>query len=615
LALSPYLPAILVEGLAREPNRLSPWVDPIQGTLVLTDISGFTRMSELLAETGKEGAERLTGIINSYFHPLLDVARTHGGSNVKFGGDALLLLFTGEGHARHAVAAALAMQRATRRFPSVQVGRDRIRVSMSVGAHSGVFWSASVGVPGRRMQHFILGKDASRVAQTEAVAAAGEVVVTAATLALAGERNLVEPRGDDFRVRRLLGRVSMTWSPRTETSLPPSCIPDLLAYLPPPVVQAATGGDEATSVEGEHRKVTIAFINLLGVNELLAERGPLALRDELQRYTALVVDLSEQYGGFLVGNDVDTNGLKLILVFGAPVSHEHDSANAFRMALALDQQLSRLNMPLRHRIGIHAGFVFVGDVGSPVRRDYTVMGDAVNLAARLMGSASPGQVLVSQQVACEAGPSFNVRELPPISVKGKKAPVPICLLEGERTSASAGVATQAPALLGREAEMALLRRLCQETEDGKGRAVVISGEAGMGKSRLALELQEYLLSRSWTVHHGQCHFYTAANPFAPWVHVLGSLFGTGLADTADDRSEAVLAAIEHLNPDLLDLASLLNGLLGLSIPQSDVVGSLDDGARRARFFDLVTGLLRAAANESPLAVMIEDLQWADHSSL
>ncbi len=157
---SAYLAPALIEGLNRHSGGEASWIEPMEGTLVMADISGFTKMSERLAEIGKEGAEWLTNTINLYFESMLDAARQQGGSNLKFGGDALLLSFTGADHAERAVRAALAMQSANRRFAAVRLDRERIRLKMSIGVHSGRFWSAAAGLPGHRMQHLILGQDA-----------------------------------------------------------------------------------------------------------------------------------------------------------------------------------------------------------------------------------------------------------------------------------------------------------------------------------------------------------------------------------------------------------------------------------------------------------------------
>lgn len=607
------MPSVLLEALAREPNRPSSWIEAIDGTLLMSDLSGFTRMSERLAEIGKEGAERLTDIINSYFHRMLDIAAGYGGANLKFGGDALLLLFKGPDHARRAVATALSMQRATRQFPAVRAGRNRIRLSMSVGVHSGRFWFAVAGVAGQRMQHFILGPETSYVAQAEAVAERGEVMVSRATLQALGSARLGAERSGFSRVLALRGPTGLALPEQAPETADFST--DLTAFLPPPVVEELRAGDEGRGLQAEHRKTSVVFIEVLGVNELIEERGPKALLDDLQAYASLVVRSTNRCGGFLASNDISTQGIKLIVLFGAPVAHEDDAANSFRLALELAQELPRMELRIGQRIGINSGFVFATEIGSPYRREYTVMGDAVNIAARLMAAAAPAQIIVSQKIAEEAGPGFELEEMASIPVKGKTAPIAICALRRERAPVIARTAEQKGDLVGREAETDAIRGLCRQVERGRRRSLVIAGEPGIGKSHLVREAEEYLKARGWNIHRGQCHPHTAANPFSPWVQVLNSLFDTAHLDSAEQRTEKALATLRRLPPELEEMAPLLNPVLNLAVPENQVVSSLDSEARRRRLFDLVAALLAAAAQEAPLAVVMEDLHSADPSSL
>ena len=609
-----YLPPVLLDATVLEPDRPPVWIEDVEGTLVFADISGFTRMSERLAESGKEGAETLTNIINRYFHRMLDIAAEHGGTNVKFGGDALLLLFSGENHAARAVSAALQIQRATKEFPAVKVPGERVRLHMSVGVHSGTFWSVSVGVSNLRMQYIILGTEASRVAETEGEATAGEVLVTEETRLLIKGARLGEPRNGAYRVLRLVRPPEVPSEIHLSRTLPPQD-DRLLAYLPPPVVDRLSAADGMLELEGEHRNVSIMFIHLIGINELLEEQGPTVLVEELQRYISTLVKLANKYGGFVAGNDISELGIKLILVFGAPVANERDPENALRLGLEMREELPIMGLHLTHRIGVNSGSVFVGDVGSPYRREYTVIGDAVNLSARLMGAAESGQVLLSRKIAEEAGPGFVLDELEPVRVKGKREPVPICSLKSVETRPVARAGVIEGKLYGRETELETLRQAGTEVEAGNGRLVLLTGEAGIGKSRLVSEFESQLSYIGWDVYRGQCRPHTAGNPFSLWVHLLESFFGIESIAETRLRTRTVLDKIGRLRPALLGVAPLLNGLLSLSASDTDVVQSLDAETRRHRLFDLISTVLREAASNRRIAVVLEDLQWSDQSSL
>ena len=607
---STYLAPALIDGLNRRPSGDWSWIEPIEGTLLMADISGFTKMSERLAEIGKEGAEWLTSTINLYFQSMLDTAAAEGGTNLKFGGDALLLLFTGPGHAERGVRVGMRMQAANRRFPAVRLNRDRIRLKMSIGLHSGRFWSGVAGLPGQRMQHFILGADASMVTRPEAVAEAGEVCITQATRdALASCRS--QPKEDVFRVLWVPHRPSRNANGASPLSPRHSAV---LPYLPPPIATALETPEQAALIAGEHRKAAVIFIHVEGIDALLEREGPALLLAELQEYVSRVVTLAEKYGGFLAGNDIYTEGIKLIVVFGAPVTREGDAANALRLALDLNSQLPDMGLHLNHRIGINNGYVFAGDVGSSYRRDYTIMGDAVNLSARLMSAAKTGEILASARIVEDAGAGFVTSSPPPITVKGKRNPIPIRLVEAETAVVPAIRVDRTAALVGREAELEQLRAVCREVEAGSARSVAVQGEAGIGKSRLTADFQDYLQARGWRLCRARCQSHLQDTPFAPWAEAMGNALGVDSAAGAVERSEQIRTAIESLVPGLAEIGPLLNAIIPRALPETAATRALDEESRGRRLFELVTALIAAAAEKAPLALVIEDVHWSDKST-
>jgi class 3 adenylate cyclase/tetratricopeptide (TPR) repeat protein len=607
-----YVPRILLETLAAHPSRAIPWREWVEGTLVMADVSGFTAMSERLAKAGKEGAEWLTDIINWYFGRMLDIASGCGGTTLTFGGDAILLLFYGEDHERRAIAASLRMLHATEELPAYRVANHRVKLSMSMGAHAGRFLTASVGT-NDHAQYLILGPETVKTAQAEGAASSGELAITAATADRVAASAVLEPLGEFFRVGRLVN--TPRYAPVVQ-KVPGTVPPRMLAaYLPPFVSDVLRSDPEAPApvVDHEHRNVTVAFVNVLGVDDVLAD-GDDALLEELQRCVEPVVRLADEHHGYVVSNDIYTNGFKLIVAFGAPAAHEHDAANALRFAVAVREQIADGDLRLTCRIGVNGGFVYAGDVGPPYRRQYTVMGDAVNLAARLMSAAEAGQVLTSTRTAEAAGSGFLLTELAPIKVKGKEHPIPISLVDGECAIVTAP-ASEGAAFHGRETEMAALDRVRSEVAGGAGRVVLVRGEAGMGKTRLAAELERLVAADGWVVSTGRAHEHTAGEPFAPWIPLLESLLDFGPGDDAAARTGRATEAVQRMAPAFTEWAPLLNPLLGLAIPQTDFVRSLSDTSRRERMFDLVAELLRHRATSSPLLLHLEDAHWADASSL
>jgi len=604
----PYVPRTLL-ALIEDDTREPPWVEPLEGTLVLADVSGFTPLSERLARSGREGAELLTELIDRYFARQLDIARRYGGTNLKFGGDAVLLAFTGEHHAHRGVAAALAMQRAAVEGGALRVGRHLERLTMSVGVHSGTFWTAAAGEASVRLQYLVFGPETAELADLEGDAESTEVLVSDATLALVGDTVETTDRAHGHLAVALNAEPVRTSS----TPLPdptPALAQRVAPFIPPPILAALQRGDEARS-EGEHRSVVVQFIHLSGVNELVAHSPTRAL-DALQRYLSVLTSELGRFGGFLASTDLDRSGVKLIVLFGAPVAREDDPANALRVANRLREEFSDPSFPLDQRIGVNSGSVFAGDVGTDYRREYTVLGDAVNLAARLMASAEPGQVIVSEAVAAVAGPLFELPALEPIRVKGKSELQPARELHGEREL----VIQEAMApLLGRNEELETLQAVAGRAAGGRGGGVALVGEAGTGKSRLLEELEAECRQNGWSVLRGQCFVHTTATPFYPWTQIVNELLGIprgGLG--TDERTAAALAAVRDLAPEHEALAPLLNGLLGLEIDENDVIRSLPEDGRRNRLFELIAHLIEGRARAGPLLIAIDDAHDADTSS-
>ncbi len=613
-----YLPASLVRAVAAHPGRELPWCVEVYSTVVMADLSGFTALSERLARAGDEGAERLTAIINSFFARMLETAGRYGGDTLTFGGDAILLLFDGPGHAHRAVAASLAMLRQVERAAAVDSGSGKVKIGMSVGAHSAAFLLAAAGLPEERALLFVLGRDAELTALAEAEADRGQLAISAATLRLLPDDTRVTPSGDCWRVDGSAGEAA----PRTSAeprSMAEAQLRQLAPFLPPYARSAPEENGRRAQLTPEHRRTVMVFVDIMGLDEIIETAGVEAALGELQSYSELVTRLAAKHHGFVVSSDIATKGSKLLVTFGAPVAHEYAPANAARFALDLSAGLRDSGLDLHHKIGVNGGHVFAGEVGPPWRRQYTVMGDAVNLAARLMAAAELDCALVNRNLVNYMSHTLCARELPPITVKGKEKPVAVCVLEeeepeGPHIHGALGQGARKGRLFGRHRELDLLARIWERVRRGKGQAVLVEGDAGVGKTRL---LDEALRAMSATgrVTRAAGFEHLQAAPFTPWVDVLQSVLGILPGDDQGRRTRSVEAYLAGRVPDQVEVGSLLNPLLNLSLPQSQVVRSLDAQARRERLFELVARFLEVSAGGRGHVVVLEDLHWMDESSL
>ncbi len=223
--------------------------------------------------------------------------------------------------------------------------------------------------------------------------------------------------------------------------------------------------------------MTIAFIRFEGSDALIERSGPDAAAEALQRLVSVVEAAAEEQEVTFLGSDVDADGGKLILTAGAPRITGDDEEH---MLLAL-RRIVETDLPLPIRIGVHRGSVFAGDIGPFYRRTYTVMGDAVNLTARLMAAAEPGHIYATAPVLDHSDTVFETTDLAPIAVKGKAQPVQAWSMGRAKGSRSRQVLLKRLPLIGRDAELAVAREALAAARTGTGRLIEVVGEAGAGQ--------------------------------------------------------------------------------------------------------------------------------------
>ena len=593
--LRPYLPRLVLEWVVDEPTVR--W-KAIEGTFVFADLSGFTKMSERLARLGRLGAEEVTESIGTCFTELLQIVYDDGGGLVKFGGDARFLLFTGPDHVVRAARSAAGMRSRLRTAGRFVTSAGNVTLRMSVGVHTDTFHCFLVGGSSREL--IVAGAAASTVVAMEGAATAGRIVISPETAAALPDR----AHGAAFGPGVLLARAPTGTPPAGFPPFPPLEGVDLSGYVPTDVRAHAVGGGQ----EPEHRTVTVAFVHFDGVDGFLAREGPDRTADALEEVVAAVEDACEQHGIALLATDVDADGGKLMLASGAPRAR----GQAEERMLAATRRIIEAKTELPLRIGVHRGPVFAGDVGPPYRRTYTVMGDTVNLAARLMGAAQPGQIVTTADVLDRA-PTFGAEALPPMRLKGKRAPVHAFTVGGARRAragAVAGGGSQLP-FVGRDDEMQTLGVMLTAARTGAGAVIEIIGPPGIGKSRLVAELEAHASDfRSLVV---TCEPYESSTPYAALWWLLHRVLGVAEDTAPETIARRLIAAVESDAPHLVPWLPLIGTPLDLALADTEETAALAPRFRRERTAEATAAFLDAQLTE-PTVLVFEDTQWIDEAS-
>ncbi|HUG92585.1 MAG TPA: adenylate/guanylate cyclase domain-containing protein [Planctomycetaceae bacterium] len=623
----------------------------IDGALLFADISGFTALSERLARHGKEGSEELTILLNEYFEAMVDVVSGRGGDILQFGGDSLLAAFgTVEANADgaeslagdrpsggppssvlDAVRTGLDMQSTMSRFERLETSAGRFDLQMSIAVHWGRFLLASAGAWAGHVQQVAMGGALNRLAAGQAIALPGEVVVTREASRLLGDRvQAGAPRDGCVPILRLTGRPVEPGAAGSEAGRRDCQTPDFLRldaamrpeellrpYLIPAVYRRVVDDPVGCGNEGEHRFITTMFVHFADTAAVMARFGDAATADVvryLDSYLAAMSRAVERHGGALARVSGDARGDRLLVLFGAPLAIENPEDHALRCALEMHRRLEEFNatapVPLEQRIGITSGSAFCGNVGSHRRREYTVIADQVNTAARLMAAAATSETLVSRSVWQKARKSFHFEPRGPLRLKGKEHAVDVYRLVAARER-RAGRRRPKRMLIGREAECERFRTILDDVRDGPGQLVTIAGDAGVGKSRLLEEFVAQCRDAGMAVFRSECMPFGQASPYHAWAAIVRDLALIDRHDAAAVAQAKLVARLVRTSPDLAVWSPLLGDVLGSPWPDSDRTAAASPRQRKAKLFAICLDLLAGQAREHPTVFVLEDIHWID----
>jgi class 3 adenylate cyclase/tetratricopeptide (TPR) repeat protein len=679
--LASYVPDLIARRLATDPTPINnPITERFPAAVLFADISGFTALTEQMAQRGPGGAEELTLLLNGYFGQLIKLITSYGGDVVKFAGDALIALFltfgaNGAPQPDHLSTvtgqAAQCSLIAQQQLNNYEVAPN-IRLSLKLALGAGEVITMHLGGELNRWEFLVTGDPLIQVGLAGGYAQPGDVILspeawtlvqdsaTGAPLPLKAAKPQASNQGQIAPAVRLETiKVSAPVPPIVAPTLTTEAQAGLRAYIPGAILARLDAGQRGWLAE--LRRVTVIFVNLPDLDYTM----PL---DEAQTIMTTLQSAVYRYEGSVNKLSVDDKGVTFIAALGLPpLAHEDDAIRGVQVGLTIQTQLRHLGY--RSAIGVTTGLAFCGSVGSDRRREYTMIGDIVNLSARLMQNA-PDDILCDSATyrAAQASAALELmlgvdldgsgdvgdmpyfEEIRGLKVKGKAHPLTVYRPRSQETMRVDRQATRT-SMVGRAEERAIIAEQLQALRDNhQGNIIIIEGEAGIGKSRLVEHLLSQARTQGLNTLIGAGSAVEKSTPYYAWRPIFKQLFDLDrLPGDIPTRREHILkeldaiftvpaepisSAIEATTPSVAmrpttettarelpwqQLAPLLNVVLPLDWPENEITAQMDGKVRADNTQEFLIRLLQQVTQQSSLrgesyVLILEDVHWLDSTS-
>ena len=395
----------------------------------------------------------------------------------------------------------------------------------------------------------------------------------------------------------------------------------LYRYLPQELITKLESARSRNSMVGERRVITMLFCDVKGSTAAAEKVDPEIWTDVMNGVFEVMIRPIYKYEGLVPR----LMGDAILAFFGAPITHEDDPQRAVLAGLEIQEGIKpyaeeirlRSGLEFGLRVGINTGLVVVGEIGSDLRMEYTALGDAINLAARMEQTAQVGTIQISDETYKLVAPFFDVQSLGGIEVKGKSEPIQTYRVLGVQSTPKQlrGLEGLSSPLVGRDTELVLLKDRLKDLDRGKGSVVVVVGEAGLGKSALIAELKKSTVGSHFIWLKGESLSYTRSITYYPWRQVI--------RQSVDARDEDSPEEVRHKLGYVCDCCTLpggdipfLEAMLAIESEESaKVVMSVQGDTLKQRMIDATRGFLCGLAAESRLVIVFDDLHWSDEASL
>ncbi|MBP3710821.1 MAG: AAA family ATPase [Treponema sp.] len=605
-------------------------IEKLFGIIVYLDIKGFTKIVDGYMKTGRDVAD-LQSTLSDYYSVVIESVREFGGSVFQFAGDSILICFdrlkneSDENNFRRAFAAMIRVLDLSDNYNVVSEQIVGFSLHPKIGMGQGEFFQVTLGTTNRYMTPVLAGTAVIQAVKMEEMCEKQEIVVSFPVWNLACniglEKNFAEQEGffhltdipEDF--------VNSVERPEyidpEELFSNPRFYNRVYSFISPIILNQIKNNVEGFS--GDYRNVTCCMVRFDGVfTKPISESSIAEGYTRLNKVYEVMQDISVRFGGYCGKPDLSDKGIVFPVFFGMPAVIENKERMAVLFANALIEEEKASGGNLSVSIGISTGVAYAGEFGANMRKDFTIVGNAINFAARLMMNASNhGQfaILIDEATRRKTEKMCAAESRPGIMLKGFAAKQTVYQFIALKKQTEK--AYHRTALLGRERERAVLMALYKKCRAGGICFAPIIGELGVGKSYL---VEQFVVDATRQYNdvvtlYGTAYPYENETPFFLWRNIIKHIAGI------TDKMQGEQLLIHVVNIFARELSTDKNwvsyflSLLGYKFVENPVTAKLDIATKQQHLFSIVHTLLAHYARQSPLIIILEDIHWSDTMSL
>ncbi|AMX70041.1 adenylate cyclase [Leptospira borgpetersenii serovar Hardjo] len=496
-------------------------------------------------------------------------------------------------------------------YSSNELLGETVNLPARVGLAYGVYQEFILGEQDRFLRAVIAGTPVDQSISAEKLASSGDIILSSELWNLLPTSKTGENINSDFH-RLIDCEKCENIIPLPSRSAAEERISDerffkrCKHFIVPELYQRVTNIHKAFS--GDYREVASVFVRIDSPLESNADSK------NFNNFFTYVQSVATSCSGTFVLTDLSDKGGVFSVLFGAPAALENKEALAGRFAIRLLEGASNYPAAKNLQIGISTGMAYCGDLGAPFRKDFTAIGEMMNIAARLATLSGYSGVLIDFQTKSKLAKSFSFHEVGDVELKGVSGAKKIFQLTSEQKNIPGLLIQYRDKMIGRKEELDRLHKMLDTSSEKGGVVCRIIADAGIGKSRLTNTFIDQAYDRNVEILIGYCYPYEKFTPFYPWKELLSLFLGIFEDDSLETRVSKAEKALYNLNSFDIAWAKALVALMGVPVQEDPLTREIDRKQKNERLFEIILCLLQERANEKPLALVFEDVHWINELS-